>query len=199
MTLVRHGATDWNRDGRFQGQSDIPLNEEGRAQAQALARVLGGERFDAVVSSDLSRAYDTARAIAAKSGIVVERDSRWREFAFGTWEGLKWGQIVERYPNLARESGMKPAYYTPDGGESFDEVCSRVGAALASLREGARARVLVATHAGALHAALRALFGPGADALGVRLFPAGITRVTLDADRATLVTLNETGHLLTLG
>ncbi|MGZ3547684.1 MAG: histidine phosphatase family protein, partial [Vulcanimicrobiaceae bacterium] len=204
IVFVRHGATDWNRDRRFQGQSDIPLNDEGRAQAEALARTLSAETFDRAIASDLTRAYDTARIIARASGIAIERDPRWREFDFGNWEGLTWEEILERQPQLRDDQQTQPAYYTPDAGETFDRVCARVAEALDALRSAAPARVLVATHAGPLHAALSVLFNLRDDAnqprtLGVRLLPASITRVTMDEDGAQLITLNDVAHLNSTG
>ncbi len=92
--LVRHGKTDWNAEGKIQGQTDIPLNEEGKAQAIALANRLSGEEriWDAVVSSDLKRAFATAQIIAEKLGIpLLESDSRLRERYFGEVEGTNGG------------------------------------------------------------------------------------------------------------
>ncbi|MGZ3543043.1 MAG: histidine phosphatase family protein [Vulcanimicrobiaceae bacterium] len=204
IVFVRHGATDWNRDRRFQGQSDIPLNDEGRAQARALARALSAEVFDRAISSDLTRAYDTARIIASTNGVQIDRDSRWREFNFGAWEGLTWEEILERQPKLRDDQQTQPAYYTPEGGEAFEGVCARVSEALDALRSTRPARVLIATHAGPLHAALSVLFGLAdqnqrAQTLGVRLLPASITRVTMDEDGAQLITLNDVAHLNSTG
>ncbi len=192
--------TDWNRDRRFQGQSDIPLNDEGRAQATALAYALRDEPFDRIVSSDLSRAYDTASALARRGPLPIEPDARWREFAFGAWEGLTWEQIVQRDPNLRGDRALQPAYYTPEGGESFADVCTRVAEAIRDLRGRSESNVLIATHAGPLHAALHVLFGEeegptGAGARGLRLHPASITRVTLRDNSAELTTLNDIAHL----
>lgn len=187
---MRHGATDWNRDGRFQGQSDIPLNAEGRAQAGALARALQSENFDYAVSSDLSRALDTARAIC---GIrPVAHDARWREFAFGEWEGLTWEQIAARWPAVSTERRTSPSAYAPPGGETFAAVSKRVASALEDLRSAAYGRVLVVTHAGPLHAMLRCVFGESPQ---VRFMPASITRIELDGPNAALLDLNDVSHL----
>jgi 2,3-bisphosphoglycerate-dependent phosphoglycerate mutase len=198
ITFVRHGATDWNRDRRFQGQVDIPLNAEGRAQAQALADALRDETFDYAASSDLSRAYETA--IAIRNGAAVHRDARWREFAFGEWEGLTWEQIVRRHPQLAESDRTMTERYVPPGGETFDAVCGRVGRALADYELQQSGNVLIVTHAGPLHAMLHTYFGNRAaemqEALGVRFSPAGITRVEVVDGRAELLQLNDISHLI---
>jgi len=94
-------------------------------------RRLGGIHFDRVVSSDLSRAYETARIIAGET--PVERDARWSEFAFGEWEGLTWEEIVERWPAAGEHAHTAAKRYEPPGGETFDAVCDRVAAALREL------------------------------------------------------------------
>jgi broad specificity phosphatase PhoE len=195
MVVVRHGRTAWNADGRFQGHSDIPLDEEGRRQARALAALLAAERFDAAVASDLSRAWETAATIVAGRDLALDPDARWREMRFGAWEGLTWPEIVERNPALADASAVAPKFYTPAGGETFDEVCTRIAAAVAALDARAHdgARVLVATHAGPLHALLRVVLGESeATALGVRFSPASITRFALGPAGGRVVELNAT-------
>jgi broad specificity phosphatase PhoE len=88
LLLVRHGETDWNADGRLQGQTDRPLSDFGRKQARRLADELAAEGFEAIYSSDLSRARETAEIIGARLGLSVELDSDLREKDWGTWEGL---------------------------------------------------------------------------------------------------------------
>jgi probable phosphoglycerate mutase len=88
LLLVRHGETDWNADGRLQGQTDRPLSEYGRRQARQLAEELAGEEFDAIYASDLSRARETAEIVGARLGLPVALDSDLREKDWGTWEGL---------------------------------------------------------------------------------------------------------------
>jgi broad specificity phosphatase PhoE len=195
LTVVRHGRTAWNESGRFQGHTDIALDAEGRAQAGRLAGLLRNERYDAAFASDLARARETALTILGERAALLVLDQRWREMRFGTWEGLTWAQIVQRQPELAAERAVKARFYTPDGGESFDDLCARVASALADLeRASANApNVLIATHAGPLHALLRVALGDErSDALGVRFSPASVTRLRWDGATWELLALNVT-------
>ena len=88
ILLVRHGETDWNLQRRVQGHSDTPLNDNGRAQALALADTLDDVELDAVYASDLARAFETARIVAERRGLTVTSVPGLRERNFGTWEGL---------------------------------------------------------------------------------------------------------------
>lgn len=146
--LVRHGQTDWNLERRVQGHADRPLNETGRAQAHALADELDGTTIDAVYSSDLARALETARILGRRLGLPVAVTPDLREKHFGTWEGLTDQEVLSRFPH-AREG--------PWGdGETTDEMTERV---VAGLRRIAAAhpggQVLVVAHGGPLRALLR--------------------------------------------
>lgn len=197
LTFVRHGETDWNRDRRFQGQVDIALNSRGRAQARAVAQALAPEEFDYAASSDLSRAFETAKAI--RGDLQVVGDPRWREFAFGEWEGLTWEQIVRQWPEAAARTATSARSYAPPGGETFEAVLARVGSAIDELRDSGLQNVLIVTHAGPLHAMLHHIFGneqAGVHELaGLRFTPASITRIAVDSDGAELVVLNDVAHL----
>ncbi|GAC1414231.1 MAG: histidine phosphatase family protein [Candidatus Velthaea sp.] len=180
---VRHGRTAWNAVRRFQGQTDIPLDEEGRAQAQALAAYLGREHFDIAIASDLSRAFETARAIGDAAGVAIQPEPRLREMLFGAWEGLTWDEIVALTPSLAYEYEKSPRYYVPERGESFDDLCVRVAPVLAdtAARLGPDGRALIVSHAGVMHALLRvALDEADEAALGIKFVPAGIMRLEGD-------------------
>jgi broad specificity phosphatase PhoE len=148
ILLVRHGETDWNLERRVQGHSDRPLNETGRAQARALAEQLAGEPVEAVYSSDLVRALDTARPLAEALGLPVHTLPGLREKHFGTWEGLTDTEIRERFPHA-------------DGGpwgdaETTEDVAARVLAALHDVATRHRgAQVVVVTHGGPVRAVLR--------------------------------------------
>ena len=150
ILLARHGETDWNSGRRVQGHTDIPLNETGIEQARTLAARLAGEPLTAVFSSDLSRALDTARAVAAVHGIEVTVDPRLREKNFGTWEGLTAVEIAERFPDAQRGQW--------GDGETTEEVAQRVQAVLGRIRQlHPDGPVLVVSHGGPLRAALAAL------------------------------------------
>jgi glucosyl-3-phosphoglycerate phosphatase len=125
VTLVvwRHGQTDYNTERRFQGQSDVPLNEVGRQQAAEAARYLAALAPAAIFSSDLSRASATAEALARLTGLPVQLDKDLRERSGGLWEGLTETEIRERFP-------VERAAWAPPEGESATAVADRASAAL---------------------------------------------------------------------
>jgi len=192
LVCVRHGRTAWNSVRRFQGRTDIPLDDEGRAQAQALAVFLAGDDFDRAYASPLGRAQETARAIlAGRSGPEVQSDDDLLEMAFGTWEGLTWDEIVAAHPDLDHAHETKPRHLTPAGGESFDQVVARVELFLQRIVADTPERVLIVAHAGILHALVRALLRePDEAALNVRFDPASVTRFVGDGRGWRLVSLN---------
>jgi len=100
VLLIRHGETEWNREGRMQGHIDIPLSQEGVTQALRLAERFAGEAFDALVSSDLRRAFQTAERIAAGSGRPVLVDARLRERNLGVLQGLTREESARAYPEV---------------------------------------------------------------------------------------------------
>jgi broad specificity phosphatase PhoE len=133
LLLVRHGETAWNREGRYQGSTDVPLNANGRRQATALAAQLRAEPLAAVYSSTLRRASATARVIAAPHRLRVVRDPRLNEINQGQWEGLRPADIVRRWAELHERWEREPlAVRLPDG-ETLDEVQARVLAALGDI------------------------------------------------------------------
>ena len=147
LCLVRHGQTDWNQEGRYQGQSDVPLNEAGRAQARRLAKELKEYPFVAVYSSDLMRARETAGIIAATLNRPVTLETRLREINQGGWEGELVENIMAGYGEAWKQRKVDPASFRPPGGETVAEVARRVYAALdhiARLHPGAT--VLIVSH-----------------------------------------------------
>ena len=200
LICVRHGRTAWNADRRFQGQTDIPLDDEGLAQARALAAHLGGERFDRAYTSDLVRARATAETIVAgRAGSLIALPEL-REMHFGQWEGLTWDEIVARWPELDVANEKIPMYYTAEGGESWDELGTRVEAALRRVTSEMQPddRALIVCHAGVLHAIVRVLkehAAPGAvhAETVVRFSPCGILRARGSFERGwELTAVNET-------
>jgi broad specificity phosphatase PhoE len=148
LLLARHGETDWNRDGRWQGRSDTPLNDRGREQAEVLAEQLDG--VDVVYSSDLARARETAEIVAGRLGLDVRVDPRLRERGFGAWEGLTSDEIEERFADAHRRwrSGETSG---ADDSEPFDTFAARVHDFLEDvLRLHPGENVLVIAHGGSI-------------------------------------------------
>lgn len=196
LVFVRHGETAWNAERRFQGQSNVPLSPRGLAQAAALERALSNVPFSHAFSSDLMRALETARAIAAGRDLPIVTDIRLREFDFGEWEGLTWPEITARWPDLGRRLPTQSRLYEPVGGERFEYVVARVRAFLDDVRANAAVTyALIVTHAGALHAALEVLRPDGFDPLGMVFSTASITRIAMDAGQARIISLNDVDHL----
>lgn len=131
---MRHGETEWNTSGRWQGQIDVPLNAIGRAQAVAVAERLASETFDAIYASDLSRAYDTALAVAASHSIPVQADPRLREINLGDWQGLTYAEMAAQHPDALAHWNADRINRSAPGGESLREVGQRLGALLDHIR-----------------------------------------------------------------
>ena len=132
LVLIRHGQTDWNLEGRYQGQADIPLNATGLAQAEVLAEKLDGQAWAGLYSSNLQRALQTAQVISTRLGLAVQIDTRLREICQGEWEGQLYRAVVERYSRVAEGvpiASRTPADVRPPGGESVAEVAERLAAA----------------------------------------------------------------------
>jgi 2,3-bisphosphoglycerate-dependent phosphoglycerate mutase len=148
LLLVRHGETDWNRDGRWQGHSDTHLNDAGRQQARRVARELG--HVDVVYASDLARARETAEIVAAALGLPVQLDARLRERSFGAWEGLTAAEIEVAF------SDAHGRWLTGDGAgaddaEPFATFGERVTSFLTDvLEQHPGETVLVVAHGGSI-------------------------------------------------
>jgi broad specificity phosphatase PhoE len=157
IVLVRHGETDWNRERRYQGHADTPLNEIGRAQSAELADTLSGEgALSAVYSSPLRRASETAAIVADRLGLDVRSLEALREIHVGDWQGLTVDEVKERYPESA-SAGWHAGW---PGGETYDELAARVLPALVGLADQhPNERILAVTHAGPVRAALAAAMG----------------------------------------
>ncbi len=156
LLLVRHGETDWNAAGRWQGHTDVPLNANGRAQALALAGRLRAEGVRAIGSSDLSRARGTAEILGEALGLeVAVLDPALRERAYGAWEGLTRAQCESGYPReWARHVG--DPQLAPPGGESMEALLARVVPAIHGAAERLDAPALLVTHGGVMRAFLSA-------------------------------------------
>ena len=159
LILVRHGQTDYNRDGRLQGQVDIPLNATGIRQAESLAAAVAADPPDVIVASPLERALETARIISRDTGLEVDTDPAFLERGFGLWEGLKGEEIKRRWP--AEHADWRA--HRPVRGldvEDRPEVGERVAAACRELvAEHDGGTVMVVAHGAAITLGITSLLG----------------------------------------
>jgi probable phosphoglycerate mutase len=167
LVLLRHGETDWNREGRLQGQTDIALNALGERQALAVAEHLlsrqASAQIHAVYASDLSRASETARAFAQRAFMEVVADARLRERHYGDFEGHRRADLPKLFPELGHAWNDGLLAMNPPRGETPQAFMTRVESAMRSMALGHPGqRVLVATHGGVLDCAYRIAKGLGA-------------------------------------
>ena len=153
ILLARHGETEWNRLGRWQGHADPPLNEQGRRQAAELAERLAGDGIAAIYSSDLARASQTARVVADRLGLDVAEDAGLREIDVGSWSGLTRAEVEQRFPEgYARWLGGEIGH----DGETREQLTRRVVGTVERIAAAhPEGTVLVVTHGGAIRALRR--------------------------------------------
>lgn len=200
LYIVRHGETIWNQEHRFQGHMNVPLSDKGRMQVERLARRLreaaDREGFDAVWSSDLVRASETARAVAAAVEGRLITHTGLREMDFGAWEGLTFPEIKKAFPDVAEAYHRDPVGTRMPGGEAFTDVLERGRRVLAEIMESGSRRVIVVAHGGIIKAILCELLGldPG---LRGRLVirNTGVTIVRCRPPGGDLLLFNDTCHL----
>lgn len=198
LILVRHGQTIFNLESRYQGHTDTKLSELGHRQAAILAERLRNEKIDAVYSSDLRRASETAEAIAAFHGLPVSVDERLRECAFGSWEGLTVKEISDKYPELFENYRRDSITYRASGGECLEHLQMRVVEAINEIVERhAHDTVLVTTHGGPIRAFVCHALGTDLRTFRkIKLHNCGITVFSYDSGKPwQLEALNDTCHL----
>lgn len=200
FVLLRHGESAHTREKRFSGRGgdDPALTSEGRAQAEAAAKALAGWRgIDAVVSSPLRRAAETARIAAETLGLAVETDEDLAECAFGDWDGLTFAEVRDRWPEESRSWLGSPAV-APPGGESFEEVSARVRRARDRiLAARGEQRILVVAHVTPIKLLVRmALEAPAHVLYRMELAPASLSEVQwYPSGTASLRSFSLTAHL----
>lgn len=125
IVLIRHGETSWNRDKVFRGRADVPLNEEGLSQAAMTGEALSEVALNAVFSSPLERARQTARAVADRHGLEVQEDPAFTDINFGEWQGVPHREVEQRYPEEYCNWRERPHCLAVPGGETLAEVRER--------------------------------------------------------------------------
>ncbi len=196
--LVRHGESEWNRTGRYQGQEDAPLSELGLQQAEALANRLKREKIDIIYASPLQRARRTAEAIARHHPIVpFELEPALFEIHHGVWQGLLASEVRERYPDMLEEWRCFPTRCQMPGGESFSNILKRVLNFKEHIaRQHPNGTILISTHDVVVKILIADALGMHMDRINrIWVTNASISVVEYTEDLPFLVSLSEACHL----
>jgi probable phosphoglycerate mutase len=197
LCIVRHGETAWNAEHRVQGQLDIPLNEIGLRQAQAVGAALREERFDAIYSSDLTRARQTAEPISNLLAMQIRVEKNLRERHYGIFERLTYAEVREKFPDdYARFEARDPEYAFRTG-ESLKDFSGRSIAILSKIvKENEGKKILVFTHGGVLDKLYRHITGlPLSAERNFGIPNAGLNRVEVTAGQWRIECWADVAHL----
>ena len=198
IIIIRHGETEWNKTGRFQGHSDVPLSAEGRAQAAALGKNLVVDHVDAIYASDLTRAMETAAPLAQRFGLEVISDPLLRELNFGSWEGRNFNDVNAENPDAMKTFYNDPERVNIPDIEPFPEFQRRVAGRVREIVAQERGkRIVIVSHG----ASIRILFAdilsmPIRSIWHVSQLNTAVNKVRFEDDGFAVVTLmNDTSHL----
>ncbi len=197
ITLIRHGETEWNLSGRWQGHADSPLSKRGVAQAQALGERIKKEKFDFYYSSDLRRAIHTSELVGGPSGMIAEPFPKLRERDLGVLEALNTDEMIERYPEVYasfRKDG--PDYQVPEG-ESFRQFYIRCADAIEKIAEKhPGSKIALVTHGGVLGAVFRYILKLSLDAeRNFVLLNCSLNRIEKKKSGWSLISWGDVAHL----
>lgn len=199
LYCVRHGESTYNVEGRLQGQSDEPrLSPLGRKHAEALTDTLGRLDIDAIYSSPLTRAMETAQPLADALKLPIQCDDRLKEINIGVFQGTLAAELADHFPQeAARWRSQDPDFRIP-GGESRRDLMLRAQAAFAGIFSSAHKTVAVVAHGGVLAAAFKALIGVPAERNPFMLYNGSISMLEW-TNQLKLMTLNQIDHLHAAG
>jgi len=196
ILLIRHGETDYNKNGKFGGLSDIELNAFGKEQARILAEYLKDEEIAYFYSSDLKRCVDTGIHIACSNEKVY--DSSLREMSFGEWEGLAYDEIKQKFPAELKSWESDWINYIVPGGESFTDMSSRVIKRFEEILDKHKAgnnRIAIVTHSGCIRAILaNYITGSFENCWKFSINNASVSRLNCSNGYTYLKSLNETRY-----
>ena len=191
IVLVRHGEIDKPVPRRFLGQTDLPLNDRGVAQARCLGQVLADLCFERVFASPLQRAVQTAALICVSPSPVIETIDALREIDLGEWEGLTVAEVQQRFPGEYERRGEQLPYIRPSGGESFGDLAARCYPAFLELAALGSGPLLVVAHAGVNRVILARLSDrPLQDVLTIPQDYCAINLIRSDSPRLQIEALN---------
>ena len=196
IVLVRHGQTEWNQQYRFQGRTDVPLNDEGREQAERLAGRLASWPVEIVYSSPLERAVTTARAVAKPHGLVPVVLEELVEVRFGAWEGRSILREMAGERDAFRAWKRDPFFNMPPGAEDWESIRGRTAKAVEAILGGSQERIVVVSHGGVVRALFAVLLGLDPHSVWrVRVSNCSMSGVEVEEDGSALVFANDDLHL----
>lgn len=198
IIIIRHGETEWNKTGRFQGHSDVPLSAEGRAQAAALGRNLALDHVDAIYASDLTRAMETAAPLAKRFGLEVISDPLLRELNFGAWEGRNFNDVNAENPNSMKNFYTDPEQADIPESEPFPEFQRRVAGRVREIVAQERGkRIVIVSHGASIRILLADILAmPIRSIWHISQLNTAVNKIRFEDDGFAIVTLmNDTSHL----
>ena len=198
IIIIRHGETEWNQTGRFQGHSDVPLSETGRAQAEALGRNLALDHVDVIYASDLTRALETATPLAARFGLTVTPDPLLRELNFGAWEGQSFNDVNAENPDAMKQFYNDPERAGIPHSEPFPDFQKRVAGRVREIVAEQRGkRIVIVSHGASIRILLADILAmPIRSIWHISQFNTAVNKIRFEDDGFAVVTLmNDTSHL----
>ena len=197
LFLVRHGITEWNHNGRYQGLLDVPLSSKGRLQIMALRERLREEQFSICYASALQRARTSAEIILEEHFCPLQQTADLNEMGYGKWEGLTRDQIIAQYPDSWTHYLLDPTRHAPLGGETRRDLQRRVERVLDAIAtEHHDDTILIVAHGGSLRAIVAFYLNLGpTDIWKLRLDNASLTVIEVYEDGGVLSLFNDTAHL----
>ena len=194
--IIRHGETQWNREELFRGRKDIPLNESGRKQAEAIGLYFSHRPVDQIVSSPLARACQTAESIGKKTGVTIETMEEFTDINFGIWEGLSLQKVEEGFPADFVIWKTSPEKLRIENSETLAVVRDRISAGLAKLTSRREGTIVIVTHR--VICKILVLYALGMEDKhfwAMKYDPGSITLLERINDKYALIFSNDTCHL----
>lgn len=198
IIIIRHGETEWNKTGRFQGHSDVPLSAEGRAQAAMLGKNLAVDHVDMIYASDLTRAMETAAPLAQRFGLEVISDPQLRELNFGAWEGRNFNDVNAENPNAMKNFYTDPEQADIPESEPFPEFQRRIAGRVREIVAQERGkRIVIVSHGASIRILLADLLSmPIRSIWHLSQLNTAVNKIRFEDDGFAVVTLmNDTSHL----
>lgn len=202
LLIVRHGFSMTNKDKRYTGHMDVPLDAVGLLQGEAASRYLAAHyAVDAIYSSDLCRAVETVRPLSEQLSLPIRKDARLREYFMGEWEGKAFSEVKTLFPMTCQALKTEPWRVRYDGGESVHDVYLRVSECLDEIiKENEGKTVVIASHGGAIRQMLRYALRLPAERYSElpRVANASISEIEIEGETMRVLRISETEHLAEL-